>query len=114
MRCRRDLHRVALRMGRELYTLELGRTNLSVFDRELEVLQQLRTRPHHGVAPAEDAARRVVPRRVAAEHQIAVPQGVDALREHAVAAARWTQRLQVREEPPPRRLGLVPPMLDAR
>src|SRR6266566_2370295 len=70
----------------------------AALDRELEVFQQLRSRAHHGVAPAEDAARRVVPRGVAAEHQIAVPERVSALREHAVAAARGMQRLQVREE----------------
>src|SRR5262249_50393118 len=83
-------------------------------DREFEVFLQLRARAHHGVAPAEDAARRVVPYGVAAEHQVAVPERVHLLREHAVAAARRFQRVEVRQEPASGPLRLVPPVLDAR
>ncbi|PYR45056.1 MAG: hypothetical protein DMF95_21605 [Acidobacteria bacterium] len=92
---------------------QLTTSESTVRDRELEVPQQLRPRPQERVAPAEHAARRVVPRRGAVEQQVAVPERVDPLREDAVAAARRTQRPQIREEPAPRRLRLVPAVLDA-
>src|SRR2546428_1626609 len=83
-------------------------------DRELKILRELIARAHHRVAPAEDAARSLVPGRVAIEEQIAVPQRVGLLREFAVAAARRPKRRQSREKPAARSLRFIPPMLDAR
>jgi hypothetical protein len=82
-------------------------------NRELEVFRQLIARSHDGEPPAEHAGRNIVPRRVAAEEQIAVPQGIAPLREHSVAAARWTERRQTRQEPSADSFRFVPAMFRA-
>src|SRR5438876_12444758 len=78
----------ALRALRALRSIRLGAPRalrLSLFrDRELKILQQLRPGPHHGETPAEETVWRVIPCCTAVEQQVAVPERVRPLREHAV------------------------------